>query len=184
MAYTATKHGIVHIVYTATKQHRLIHVVCAATKEHRIVQIVYSARKNTGFSIWHIQPQNNVGLSILYIQPQNNKGSSIYAATKQHLRIVHIVHAATKNIRLSILYMQPKNKNFHVLLTYININIHFILGQQSHEHFNLPLLLSCNDNNSINFVTSKSTVLILPEDADALKHTAVLVIYIKYCLYV
>jgi hypothetical protein len=126
-----------------------------------------------------MQAHNNTGFSILYIQPQNNIGSSIYAATKQH-RIVHIAHAATKNIGLSILGMQPQNNNFHVLLTYINININirFITGQQSQEHFNLPLLLSCNGNNFINFVTSESTVLILPEDdADALKHTAVLVTY-------
>jgi hypothetical protein len=51
----------------------------------------------------------------------------------------------------------------------------FINLQRSRKHFNLLILLSCNFNN---FVTLASTSLRPPEnDADALKHVAVLTIH-------
>jgi hypothetical protein len=64
--------------------------------------------------------------------------------------------------------MQPPNNNFHVSVTFYRF--YFII-QQSPEHCNLHLLLSCYFNNF-----SKAQGLSLSEDdAYVLKHVGVLI---------
>ena len=58
------------------------------------------------------------------------------------------------SVRLSRLYMWPPNKQLpHVILTFYRL--HFIIQQQSSEHFNLLILLSCNFNNFVTLTKHK-----------------------------
>jgi hypothetical protein len=58
--------------------------------------------------------------------------------------------------------------------------LYFIIQQRSHEHFNLVILLSCNFNN---FVTLAKNLVKTLDDADALKHVAVLTVYKRLLIY-
>ena len=86
------------------------------------------------------------------------------------------------------MYLQQPNNIVYVLLIlfiyFINF-LDFIIQQRSSEHFNLPLLLSCNFNNFNHFVTLASTRLRFPEDdADVSNHVGVLTIYKILLIYI
>ena len=117
----------------------------------------------------------NIGLSKLYIQPPKNNS--------QVLLIFYILcftfqqdHVKHQHRTVQIVYTATKQQ----LPGFINILcVMFYHSTRSRKHSNILVLLNCNFNTLI--ICNFSRRLRLPEDdADVLKHVAVLKIYIKY----